>query len=54
MTAQQLTEKAAFEVAREQYERVVPTLRFDERVWAFNPDPPLLRKLLNGQVKQQA
>jgi mycoredoxin len=28
--------------------RVVPTLRFDERVWAFNPDPPLLRRLLNG------
>jgi hypothetical protein len=26
----------------------VPTLRFDERVWAFNPDPPLLRRLLNG------
>lgn len=30
--------------------RVVPTLRFDERVWAFNPDPPLLRRLLNGRA----
>ena len=28
--------------------RVVPTLRFDDRLWAFNPDPPLLRRLLNG------
>jgi len=26
--------------------RVVPTLRFDDRLWAFNPDPPLLRRLL--------
>jgi hypothetical protein len=25
---------------------VVPTLRFDDRLWAFNPDPPLLRRLL--------
>jgi mycoredoxin len=31
--------------------RVVPTLRFDDRVWAFNPAPPLLRRLLNGRVK---
>jgi len=31
--------------------RVVPTLRFDDRVWAFNPDPPLLRRLLNGRAK---
>jgi glutaredoxin len=30
--------------------RVVPTLRFDDRVWAFNPDPPLLRRLLNGSA----
>ena len=30
--------------------RVVPTLRFDDRVWAFNPDPPLLRRLLNGTL----
>ena len=29
--------------------RVVPTLRFDERLWAFNPDPPLLRRLLTGR-----
>ncbi len=34
--------------------RVVPTLRFDDRVWAFNPDPPLLRRLLNGTVAGQA
>jgi mycoredoxin len=26
--------------------RVVPTLLFDDRLWAFNPDPPLLRRLL--------
>ena len=26
--------------------RVVPTLVLDDRVWAFNPDPPLLRRLL--------
>lgn len=29
--------------------RVVPTLRFDDRLWAFNPDPPLLRRLLHGR-----
>jgi glutaredoxin len=28
--------------------RVVPTLRFGDRLWAFNPDPPLLRRLLHG------
>jgi glutaredoxin len=28
--------------------RVVPTLRFGDRVWAFNPAPPLLRRLLGG------
>jgi glutaredoxin len=28
--------------------RVVPTLRFGERVWAFNPPAPLLRRLLGG------
>ncbi|HEX9668067.1 MAG TPA: glutaredoxin family protein [Thermoanaerobaculia bacterium] len=28
--------------------RVVPTLRFAERFWAFNPATPLLRKLLGG------
>jgi len=32
--------------------RVVPTLRFDDRVWAFNPAPPLLRRLLNGRAPQ--
>lgn len=32
--------------------RVVPTLKFDDRVWAFNPDPPLLRRLLNGATRQ--
>ena len=34
--------------------RVVPTLRFDDRVWAFNPDPPLLRRLLNGTLAGKA
>jgi glutaredoxin len=28
--------------------RVVPTLRFAERFWAFNPATPLLRRLLGG------
>lgn len=28
--------------------RVVPTLRFADRLWAFNPAPPLLRRLLQG------
>lgn len=28
--------------------RVVPTLRFEDRLWAFNPAPPLLRRLLQG------
>ena len=32
--------------------RVVPTIRFDDRVWAFNPAPPLLRRLLNGRAKE--
>jgi len=31
--------------------RVVPTLLFDDRVWAFNPAPPLLRRLLNGRAR---
>lgn len=30
--------------------RVVPTLRFDDRLWAFNPDPPLLRRLLQREA----
>jgi glutaredoxin len=29
--------------------RVVPTLLLDDRVWAFNPDPPLLRRLVDGK-----
>ncbi len=33
-------------LARSGGRRVVPTLRFDDRVWAFNPAPPLLRRLL--------
>jgi glutaredoxin len=28
--------------------RVVPTLVLDGRVWAFNPDPPLLRRLISS------
>jgi len=32
--------------------RVVPTLLFDDRLWAFNPDPPLLRRLLDGQAER--
>lgn len=32
--------------------RVVPTLKFDDRVWAFNPDPPLLRRLLSGVAQR--
>ena len=31
--------------------RVVPTLRFDDRVWAFNLAPPLLRRLLGGRAR---
>ena len=31
--------------------RVVPTLRFGDRVWAFNPAPPLLRRLLGARAK---
>lgn len=31
--------------------RVVPTLRFAERFWAFNPATPLLRRLLGGPGK---
>lgn len=30
--------------------RVVPTLRFGDRLWAFNPAPPLLRRLLGGAM----
>ena len=31
--------------------RVVPTMLFGDRLWAFNPDPPLLRRLASGVVK---
>lgn len=46
------TQAEALVLARSGGRRVVPTLRFDDRVWAFNPDPPLLRKLLNGRARQ--
>jgi mycoredoxin len=45
------TQAEALVLARSGGRRVVPTLRFDDRVWAFNPDPPLLRRLLNGRAK---
>ena len=38
----------AMVLARSGGRRVVPTLRFDDRLWAFNPDPPLLRRLLQS------
>jgi mycoredoxin len=41
----------ALVLARSGGRRVVPTLRFDDRVWAFNPAPPLLRRLLNGRAR---
>lgn len=37
-------------LARSGGRRVVPTLRFDDRMWAFNPAPPLLRRLLHGRA----
>jgi glutaredoxin len=40
----------AMVLARSGGRRVVPTLRFDDRLWAFNPDPPLLRRLLHKEV----
>lgn len=40
---------AAFLVmARSGGRRVIPTLAFDGRIWAFNPPPPQLRRLLEG------
>ena len=42
----------ALVLARSGGRRVVPTLRFDDRVWAFNPAPPLLRRLLHGRAGQ--
>ena len=41
-------------LARSGGRRVVPTLLFDDRVWAFNPDPPLLRRLLDGKTAGNA
>lgn len=41
-------------LARSGGRRVVPTLLFDDRIWAFNPDPPLLRRLLNGRAAARA
>jgi mycoredoxin len=42
----------ALVLARSGGRRVVPTLRFDDRVWAFNPAPSLLRRLLNGRARE--
>lgn len=39
-------EAEAMVLARSGGRRVVPTFRLGDRVWAFNPDPPLLRRLL--------
>ncbi|HXU34173.1 MAG TPA: glutaredoxin family protein [Thermoanaerobaculia bacterium] len=33
-------------IARSGGRRVIPTLAFDGRIWAFNPQPPQLRRLL--------
>jgi|CXWL01.1.fsa_nt_gi thioredoxin reductase (NADPH) len=33
-------------LARSGGRRVIPTLLLDERIWAFNPDPPLLKSLV--------
>jgi glutaredoxin len=45
----------ALVVSRSGGRRIVPTLRFEDRLWAFNPDTPLLRKLLgrwSGALKR--
>jgi len=39
---------AAAVLARSGGRRVIPTLAFDGRIWAFNPPPPQLRRLLEG------
>ncbi|MEP7010119.1 MAG: glutaredoxin family protein [Acidobacteriota bacterium] len=39
---------AATVIARSGGRRVIPTLAFDGRIWAFNPPPPQLRRLLEG------
>jgi glutaredoxin len=41
----------ALVVSRSGGKRIVPTLRFEERLWAFNPEPALLRKLLGVNPK---
>ena len=41
---------AALVIARSGGRRVIPTLEFDGRIWAFNPPPPQLRRLLQGSV----
>jgi glutaredoxin len=35
-------------IAKSGGRRVIPTLAFDGRIWAFNPSPPVLRRLLEG------
>jgi glutaredoxin len=35
-------------IARSGGRRVIPTFAFDGRIWAFNPPPPQLRRLLEG------
>ncbi len=35
-------------IAKSGGRRVIPTLAFDGRIWAFNPPPPLLRRLVAG------
>lgn len=37
-------------IAKSGGRRVIPTLAFDGRIWAFNPQPPQLRRLLQGSV----
>lgn len=44
------TQAEAMILERSGGRRVVPTLKFDDRLWAFNPDPPLLRRLLTGVI----
>ena len=41
---------AALVIARSGGRRVIPTLAFDGRIWAFNPQPPHLRRLLEGSA----
>jgi glutaredoxin len=41
----------AMVVQRSGGRRVVPTLKFGDRLWAFNPAPPLLRRLLGSRAR---